>query len=58
MKGIILDTNVVSEPKRPHPDPRERPRQGRGVNGRTRLQAFIEGAQGKDRHDMPHPIAI
>ncbi len=21
MKGIILDTNVVSEPKRPHPDP-------------------------------------
>ena len=35
----------------------ERPHQGRGMNGRTRLQTFIEGLPSKETETKPQPIA-
>ena len=39
---------------------RERPHQGRGMNDRTPLQAFVEGLLGKpttDQETEPQPLA-
>lgn len=36
---------------------RERPHQGRGMNGRTPLQAFIDGLPPKETGTMPEPLA-
>ena len=56
-KGLECDIMIILATSRLN---RERPHQGRGMNDRTPLQAFVEGLPGKpttDQETEPQPLA-